>query len=236
MRVTPETDVPLSFVVFPAGDMMYWTIDTQRVRLASGSYTYPPANFVNRSWLGLDGRLYFLAFDHYIYRLEIDASGVTASRHGLVDGDFALQFRAVVGDRLLLLVTLGPGGPTWVVEAGNPDAPNVLNPSCLDSVDTSTTPHAFGASASAIWILTGTPNTGHSLLRWDSVSQTCSTAVSSSQYDVISFAVGDDDEAEFHALRLSDGRKVLAKVDGVGPVAVLDEGAASDVLSIERIR
>jgi hypothetical protein len=235
-RVTPESDIPLSFIVFPAGDIMYWTIDTQRIRLASGAYTYPPANFVNRSWLGLDGRIYFLDFDHYIYGLGIDASGVTASKHGLVEGDFALQFRAVVGDRLLLVVTMGPGGPTWVIEASNPDAPNVLKPPCLASVDTSISPHSFGASANAIWILTGAPNTGRSLLRWNGADQSCSTVVPSTLYDVTSFAVGDDDVADFHALRLSDSRKVLAKVDGNGVIATLEEGAAAEVISLERIR
>lgn len=235
-RITAESETPLSFVAFPGGDVMYWTIDGQRIRLASGGYAYPPANFVNRSWLGLDGRLYYLAMDHNVYGLEIGPSTATASMHGRVDGEFALQFRAVVGDRLLLVVTMGPGGPTWIVEAGDPDAPEVLHPSCLESVDTSSSPHAFGASANAIWILTGMPNTGHGLLRWDAADQTCSTVVPSQLYDVMSFAVGDDDVAEFHAVRLSDGRSVLAKVDAGGTISPLDEDADSDVVSLSRIR
>jgi hypothetical protein len=77
---------------------------------------------------------------------------------------------------------------------------------------------------------------GHGLVRWSAADSNCSTVVQKSQFDVLSFTVGADDVAEFSALRLSDGRKVLAKVDASGTITTLDEGTASEVISLERIR
>jgi uncharacterized protein (DUF433 family) len=91
------------------------------------------------------------------------------------------------------------------------------------------------ASSRALWNLMNEPAGGKSLRRW-SLDAGCTAVTATSQYDVMSFTVGQDDVAQFQAVRMSDGRKVLAKVDAAGAITILDDGVVSDVVTLERIR
>jgi hypothetical protein len=69
------------------------------------------------------------------------------------------------------------------------------------------------------------PATGHS-------SQ---NLVTTGEYDLYSVIVNDADEVQFYALRMSDGKRVLAEISSSGMVNVLAELDDDMVIALERL-
>lgn len=73
------------------------------------------------------------------------------------------------------------------------------------------------------------------LLKVDPNGHSYTNLLTTTDYDLYNVVVNSTDEVQFYALRMSDGKRVLAQVDGAGAVTVLSVSDGSTVTALERI-
>jgi hypothetical protein len=242
VRVTPETDYVWSFVVNASGDLYY----TGNVGSAAGTgvwrFRSAAGSLMNSTstesiWTGLDGKFYRLRSAGAmgpsggttdLVRVEI-GSGVTETT--VATWPFTLWSSPVrLGDSLVWLpgVSLstypGMGGAPAVVQLTAMDQEPGVFPLPSSMFRTL----AFGPSS--IWFLGAD---GSALTRW-TASATTPIAIDGA-YDIYALGVSEDDSATINALRMADGRKIVASVDAAGGVTIADVGASPEVIVFQRI-
>ena len=100
---------------------------------------------------------------------------------------------------------------------------------------------SYAASADHLY-LAGKDNSNNPVLIRVEPGSNTTTNILSSNYDVFSIGVSVDNSIEFNALRMSDGRKVVGKLEnahmlgGETAPVILDESMNSEVVSLARIR
>jgi len=236
VRLTPETDYVESFVVNAAGDVCYEARDTPsgasvyRFRSASGAFVSDSHGAV---FTGLDGKFYR---QHVVYgptettteliRIEI-SDGVHETKVSTWPFLFTSFAPARLGNTLVWLrgVTFSVSGPT-----SNWESPEVVQLAAMDGMPRiyplpSSRYRTVSLGPSSAWFV---GEDGASLTRWTS-SGTTPVPIDAG-YDIFSLSAIADDRAVIDALRLVEGAKVLASVQGDGGVTIADVEASRDVI------
>lgn len=91
------------------------------------------------------------------------------------------------------------------------------------------------AASDNFYYIIGTNNSLQSLvLKVDPIDHTYSS-FSTSDYDIYNLIVDNSDVIQFYALRMSDGKRVLAQIDRNGIITVISVLDGSTVIALERI-
>lgn len=73
------------------------------------------------------------------------------------------------------------------------------------------------------------------VLKVDPNGHTYTNVLTTGDYDLYNLVVGSSDEIQFYALRMNDGKRVLAGIDGAGNITVLSVLDGSTITALERI-
>jgi hypothetical protein len=253
-QVTPATDRVEDFLVDADGNVLYSMVNSSgsvsnRIARADGGISFLPFSRA-LFWLGLDGHFYALEAESLptmdvVSRLDIAGGvasvmviGPTGAAAALASQGAGLlmspgnTFPVVLGDRLFLVTGSLLQGVDSTHALGYRVLPCLVAPSGGGQPGSDV--RYATASSQALWLSASTAaSQAHGLVRV--TDDTCNEVLPATGYDVMSFSVSEDDVAQFSALRLSDGVKVVGSVDASGTVSILDAGLPDASVVLERI-
>ena len=73
------------------------------------------------------------------------------------------------------------------------------------------------------------------IIKVNPLDDTYSTLLDPGDYDIYKMAVSADNSVIFNALRMSDGKKVLARISSLGVLEILDETLTKDIVLLEKL-
>jgi hypothetical protein len=234
--ITPSVDYVDQFIVDAAGDVVYPSgASIVRARTAAGAIVDLPSYNAGMGmpWVGLDGQLYASrgtfeggAFSGEILKLGLADGVLTLTQTATWSGNPASAFgwTPVAMGGSLYFAGYGSAGRDIFEVASPTEAPVVYS---LPAASAS----FVGASSSSLWFY-GKNSAGVPayFFRWTKAGAT--QVMAPGAYDIVTASVSSDDVVTFTALRLSDGAKVLGRVDATGTVTVLDQGTAAQAVTL----
>jgi hypothetical protein len=243
-NMTAQTDTAAdTFLVDADGNVLYATMSVAgcRVRMPTGSfmdYSCIGSAAAEWPWNGPDGFLYAVRRSSSptmnaqgdIVRLGFANGALSLTPTTTWSTTYELSW-ALGGPHVAMGTTLyfvGGGGPAQasvVIELQSVTSPPTFYPLPAEAGALG------GASSSALWFY-GKNSAGVPAFfkRWTPAGMT--DVLAPGTYDIISSSVTSDDVATFTALRLSDGVKVLGKVDAAGTLTILDSGTAAQTVTL----
>lgn len=226
------------FAVDAAGNVVYNYYSGNNsggVRLAlAGGGISSSENIPGAVWTAPDGKFYRLGYDRIsdeetgesgypIYRLDIDGQNVTESEYGKVDETFYVyEYYLTSGKRAYILDSEGR-----LAEVYNPDGkPNVT------TLDYKLTGNTVDVSEDGgVVYVTGQ----REVVCIDLNAKTWEYLYQSDEYEIYE-ATYSGQGVTVNALRYSDGKIIMGKIDKTGKMNVLDEKSNSKVLYLTRIK
>jgi hypothetical protein len=216
--------VSFGFVVDNAGNMLY----NNRYRHASGRFEN--FNKCSGEWTDINNDFIYGRSDgpYYSVRRIIPSTPVGVEKYGdstfLVNGiSHLVKIKAknkIVGQ-----------GAEFVFELYNQDGIVSKLPYSHFGVSTI----KMMASSDNFYYIIGTNASLQSMvLKVDPNNHTYSS-FSTSDYDIYNLVVSNTDVIQFYALRMSDGKRVLAQIDSNGNITVISVLDGSTVIALERI-
>jgi len=73
------------------------------------------------------------------------------------------------------------------------------------------------------------------LIKVDPNGNTYTNLLTTGDYDIYNVVINSADEVEFYALRMSDGKRVLAGLNNAGGITIISVFDESSVTALERI-
>lgn len=238
--ISPSTDSPQMFDVTQGGDLFYYgtILDSRggisRIVSAGGSL----ANFTcsdsacNDFWIGYDGNVYILDIIGFNTLIKSVSSAGDYTNYGelaLGDGLFdAFSSYYFSFSNRTLIVSIGQDS---IFEVNNPDhSPRKVTLPTLKSISTA-------AASLTYYYLAGTDeNDDPVLLRVNPGNDASEQMFTAGAYDIYKMAVSDSDGITFNALRMSDGAKIIGKIDADKNLTIVDATLNQEVNTLVRIR
>ncbi len=205
------------------------TVSIYRILKGNGGLYNLPNDVIN-FWLGVDDNIYYHSSDQ-ITQVEIsDSFDVAESDYGtqIFLGSPSASYKLVLTDSIILLNT-SPGN---IFEVNNPAG---------DPGEVSLSGLLFQqirdvAASGAFYYIAGIGSNSESVLaRVDPSDHSYIHLITPGEYDVYAVTVSENDTVTINALRLSDGKVIIAEIDASGTLTILDEELNSEVVVLERI-
>ena len=239
----PDTDIPSGFLVTAEGHVVYnyGTGFSNRIKKANGGLFNLPTGGWLTFWIGLDGKI------HYMDQSDINNIKATTVN---IDSSYNISTTFVAGvnvsssvncyqirfpTRIILVETeisaTVVGLPGIIKEIENPaNVPRKITLSGIDLINNC-------GQSNTYYYLSGNDSSGTPVLvKVNPIDDSVSNLITPGLYDIYSMIVGDDDAITFNALRMSNGAKVIGKIDSLGNVTIIDEILNTEVISLERIK
>ena len=217
----PQDNQIDAFAVDPAGNVVYnYYPNGTRLAFAVGGF----ANCNDTSyWTAPDGKLY--CGGSLIYRLDIDGKNVAETEYGTMNEALYYGFQSYYltsGKRAYILDSKGR-----LAEVYNPDGkPNVT------TLDYKLTGNTVDVSENGgVVYVTGQ----REVVCIDLNAKTWEYLYQSDEYEIYE-ATYSGQGVTVNALRYSDGKIIMGKIDKTGKMEVLDEKSNSKVLYLTRIK
>lgn len=230
----PNDEYVNSFAVDAAGNVVYNcnNINVGRLVFAGGGFA-SSENIPNTVWTAPDGKFYYYLsyYDettreevYSISRLDIEGQNVTETEYGKVNGYFSAYYDSYYltsGDRAYILDDNGR-----LAEVYNPEGrPNVT------PLDYKLTGNTVDVSEDGgVVYVTGQ----REVVCIDLNAKTWEYLYQSDEYEIYE-ATYSGQGVTVNALRYSDGKIIMGKIDKTGKMKVLDEKSNSKVLYLTRI-
>lgn len=236
--ISPADESIFNFEVDPNGHCIYYgtlkadnNTRVNRILKNNRGIQNIPSNTI--FWIGPDNNFYYYSDVLGIKKVVIDNLG-NVSTFDYADNSISIPgkgeaYKFSFGDRLIFAAS-GTSVTARIVEVFN--ASNT--PRTIATLPILTI--SAGAQSSNYYYLAGqrvdaTPV----LIKVDPLSDTSSELYLAGKYDVYSMVVSDNDEVIFSALRLSDGKKVLVKIDSSGVESVIKESLGANPIVLTQI-
>ena len=232
----PNDKTVTSFAVDAVGNVFYcdrYNAYVNRLALAGGGFA-SSENILGTVWTAPDGKFYYDSsyYDettresvYSISRLDIEGQKVTETEYGKVNGEFFVYYGSYYltsGDRAYILNDNGQ-----LVEVYNPEGrPNVT------TLDYKLTGNTVDVSEDGgLVYVTGQ----REVVCIDLNAKTWRYLYQSDEYEIYE-ATYSGQGVTVNALRYSDGKIIMGKIDKTGKMEVLDEKSNSKVLYLTRIK
>ena len=222
------------YVVDVAGNVIYSHFGSNsgdRLVFAGGGYknldTGPDWVGLGTYWTAPDGKLYCVGKSEiWICRLDIEGSKVTETEYGSVDFNISVDsYYLESGGRAYILKLEGQ-----LLEVYNPEG----KPRTVEGVPVLTNIQAVTQSEEELFIA-GESNDEPRVIRVNPVTGAWSDLYTPGDYEVYNMVYAGD-RLTVNALRYSDGKIIMGKIDKTGKMEVLDEKSNSKVLYLTRIK
>lgn len=222
----------LRYMVDVAGNVIYSHLSNNsgdRLVFAGGGYKNldigPDWVDIGTYWTAPDGKLYYVGKSG-ICRLDIEGPKVTETEYGNVDfysiGD---RYYLTSGDRAYILDNEG-----GLAEVYNPEG----KPRQIEGVPALTNIQAVTQSEEELFIA-GESDGQPRVIRVNPVTGAWSDLYTPGDYEVYNMVYAGG-RLTVNALRYSDGKIIMGKIDKTGKMEVLDETSNSKVLYLTRIK
>ena len=225
-----------SFIVDSNGNVAYTAYTTagfantevNRIRKNNGGYYNLPGT---EYWIGLDGNFYVDSSDggEEVKKVSIDSDyNVSTTSYDNTSVRISNQ------DYKLKLLN-----KMIIVGTGNQQFPfSIDNGSEIYSLDLPLSKISIARSSSNYVYISGTDNSSSDsvLVKFNPSDNSFSQMYTKGTYDIYNFNVTSDDNINFSALRMNDGKKVLGKILENGTLSITDETINKQITILERIR
>ncbi|MFC1671032.1 hypothetical protein ACFL20_11630, partial [Spirochaetota bacterium] len=231
---SPPTDNVKGFIIDDAGNMLYngylaYNYDNIRRLKMTNNSIYNSEELTSGGWKGLDGNIYY-AKDGYIKKMTIDSNfNVTISNYG---GYFNYLggTKVEVQGRILLI-----SYDARIFEVDNPtQTPRIVTPD--ETIDIKYI-QAIGASDNYYYIYGENSSNQKKYYRINPLDDNATEIIlpNLDQFDIFKEVISSDGSIVFHALRFSDSKKVIGKIDTVGNLSIIDESSNPEIITLIRI-
>ena len=237
------------FVMDPAGNIVYGGMDSSVSRIfrftptSGGNFKNLGGTHGQNAWLGLNNLLYFHTGEYSDKVQEITSPSPYAASdyHNTGIGTEETSISPIIrifrmeDPSINKLISVGE---YHIDELYNDDRlpKNITNQYSgnllgLDKIKTA------GASDDYYYVSGNDSSSGNpQLLKVDPNTHTpTSITAIAGKYDIYKLVVSPDNEITFNAARLSDGAKVIAKINAAGELTVIDETLNTQLVALERI-
>ena len=202
---------------------------------ANLSSSYMGGNWCFKGWLAPDGFVYCMK-NNVINKMVVDENFVFYEEEygNMAPGPYNAPAEYKIDlNNTVIIVSTNDNPCSFFEVYNNTDIPRIITLS--DGLEFSTIT-AVGA-ANNYYYIAGVDSTSNTVFKKiNPETDTHTDVLPMNQYDIFSFTVSDENEIIFNALRMSDGKKILARVSNLGVLSILDEESDSKVISLERIR
>lgn len=234
---TPTDADVIAFAVDSAGYALYKSfpvndprgpVESSNTRGKSPSGAIQPIAGCYPFWAGLDGELYCSMGKQLV---KVSHSDWSASNYGApLTTELAYMSGAFTYHWLETETKIFLANSSALFEIFNSEQ----SPKELSSLDM-TIAHT-GVSGTSLYVA-GTDATGKSVIKKiDTQHENSVTTVFSGLYDIYKMSVGTGDELVFSGLRLSDAKKILAKISAAGELTILQETSDQNLAILQRVR
>ncbi len=140
-----------------------------------------------------------------------------------------------LADRIIIIdrsdVAYPPGSPLRLaIEVYNPtNVPRQITVLGLSIIKTA-------ATSTNYYYVVGYDESNNPLLIRVNPADDTTTILQSVEYDIFKLNASEDDEVIFNALRMTDGKMVIGKIDAAGTTTIIDETLDQEVTVLERIK
>lgn len=228
-QISAASDKVLYFAVDGAGNVMYSdNSSTQRLRKRTGGFYNLPSGFF---WTGLSGEA-FVYSSGAIKKLSVGDDGtVTSADYGAISLLSSPSNCYMFRTTSRILIVYNSASSDQYAEVYNPSGV----PKAIDSLPQLTLQAA--ASYGDYYYIAGEDSTKSTrILRVSASDYSYTDLVDSGTYDdVYQLVVNSDGSVVFNAMRMSDGKDVMAKVDGAGTVTTVSESDDMEITSLVKL-
>ena len=209
-----------------------------RIKKANGEL-YNELNITDHIfWLGLDGYVYYNSYNidtnsNEIRKMVIDQSYniITSPYSSLYVGIYPPNtYKLELQDRIIFIDSGSPGEPFFEVQ--NPsNQPRLITLSGL----TFTYIIDVGCSSNYYYIAGRDENSNSVLIKVNPLNDEYEFLTDPGVYEIYKISASENDEVLFNAMKMSDGSKVIGKIDSNGNLTILDESLNAEIIVLERI-
>lgn len=228
-QISATSDTVMYFAADSAGNVLY-SGSADRLRKKTGGFYNLPSNLF---WIGLSNEM-FVYDDETIYELSVSDSGeVSKSPYGTNSiymfgspKDFYM-FRS--GSKILLVGSYSDTDQ-YLEIYNSSGSPKVISTLPKLTVKAATTQGDF------LYIAGEDSDKATRILKVNASDYSYSDLIDSGSYDGIYQLIANDDESiVFNAMRMSDGKDVMAKVSSSGSVSVVSESDDLQITSLVKL-
>ena len=237
--LTPTTETVDMFVVDSKGNVAYWggeTLTEARVnRLKKTNGGLYNLSVSSLAWRGMDGNIHYWVSDYSdpaahskIDYLSVSESGeVTVSEYWSQENALwspSQDFKLELANRIIMV-----GGGGVACEVSNPsNTPREITGLGMSTIK-------IAVASDDYYYLVGSDESSNPVVMKVNPVDDSTTTLQSGEYDIYKLSVSTANEILFNALRMSDGKKVIGKIDAAGTTTIIDETLDQEVTVLERI-
>ncbi len=229
-QVSAKSDTVMYFAADSSGDVLYSASlggSSRLLKRTGGFYNLPSDLF----WIGLSGEM-FVYDSEGIYRLSVSDDGdVSKTLYGslYMHGSPKDYYMFRSGEKILLVGS--SSGTNQYLEIYNPSA----SPAVISALP-SLTVGAATTRGDYLYIAGQDSSKATRILKVNASDYSFSDLVDSGTYDgVYQLIANDDGSIVFNAMRMSDGKDVVALISPTGSVAVVSESDDLKITSLVKL-